>query len=147
MIRTLLIIGVLACGFTACNAQATSKAPQRAPKIDSKVTKQYDEKGNLIGYDSTYTEYYSNVEGDSLLHDSLFDRIRQQFTNQRRMFGGWKQTDSLFMGGFEGFPFDEQFNAMNRFMREVDSLQNSMMRQQLYHKNVPPSQTKPSITM
>lgn len=146
MIRTLLVIGALAYSFTACNAQETSNQ-QHAPKIDSKVTKHYDDKGNLIGYDSSYTEYYSNIEGNGLMLDSLFNHIRQQFANQHQMFNSWNQTDSLFLKQFDAFQFDEQFNAMNRFMREVDSLQNNLMRKHLYNKSTQPTSTKPGITM
>src|SRR5690348_904992 len=41
------------------------------PKIAIKVNRQYDKKGNMIGFDSTYTSYYSNISGDTTQMDSL----------------------------------------------------------------------------
>ncbi len=49
------------------------------PKTNIKVNKEYDENGNLIRYDSTYSYYYSNIEGDSLLRDSVFNKFRTFF--------------------------------------------------------------------
>ncbi len=42
------------------------------PKEDIKVNKEYDENGYLIRYDSTYTYYYSNIEGDEIVADSIW---------------------------------------------------------------------------
>ncbi len=57
------------------------------PKVDIKVNKEYDENGNIIRYDSTYTYFYSgngeipdsisfnfNFPGNSLFIDPFFDR-------------------------------------------------------------------------
>jgi hypothetical protein len=41
------------------------------PKVAIKVNRRFDEKGNLIGFDSTYTSYYSNISGDTAQMDSL----------------------------------------------------------------------------
>ncbi|MCB4234259.1 hypothetical protein LDL59_01710 [Kaistella anthropi] len=46
------------------------------PIEDIKVNKEYDENGNLIRYDSTYTYYYSNIEGDEIAADSIFNNFR-----------------------------------------------------------------------
>src|SRR5688572_23700264 len=41
------------------------------PKVNIQVNKHYDGKGNVVGFDSTYTSFYSNVDGDTLKMDSL----------------------------------------------------------------------------
>ena len=55
------------------------EAIKQEPKIDIRVNKKYDEAGNQIGFDSTYTSYYSNVEGDTILMDSLFKQFNPFF--------------------------------------------------------------------
>ena len=35
------------------------------PKVNIKVNKQYDDKGNLVRFDSTYSSFYSNKPGDA----------------------------------------------------------------------------------
>src|SRR5690242_16090157 len=49
------------------------------PKVDIKVNRRYDEKGNMIGFDSTYTSYYSNISGDTAQMDSLMGRFDRYF--------------------------------------------------------------------
>jgi hypothetical protein len=45
------------------------------PKVSISVNRHYDDKGNLTGFDSTYSSFYSNVKGDtSGLHSLLNDR-------------------------------------------------------------------------
>jgi len=41
------------------------------PTTDISVNRRYDDKGNLIGFDSTYTSYYSNIPGDTTKINSL----------------------------------------------------------------------------
>ncbi|VAW28036.1 hypothetical protein MNBD_BACTEROID06-500 [hydrothermal vent metagenome] len=79
--------------LVSCNAQSTqtekggiSKAPlektnENQPQVDIKVNKEYDEDGNLIKYDSSYVEYYSNWGGDSILLDSLYSGF-EPFMNE-----------------------------------------------------------------
>src|SRR6266705_2989824 len=44
------------------------------PKVDIKVNRHYDNEGNIIGYDSTYSSYYSNVPGDTTwVHSPMKD--------------------------------------------------------------------------
>ena len=49
------------------------------PHTDIKVNKEYDEDGNVIRYDSTYSYYYSNIDGDSLLEDSIISNFKNYF--------------------------------------------------------------------
>src|SRR4051812_3814635 len=52
---------------------ATNTADRvRKPAVNIKVNKHYDDKGNLVGMDSTYSWYYSNIKGDTARIDSLF---------------------------------------------------------------------------
>ena len=51
------------------------------PKIKIKANKQYDDKGNLIRYDSTYSYSYSTPEGKSIQsnNDSIYKQFRSFF--------------------------------------------------------------------
>lgn len=75
------------------------------PRVNVKVNRHYDEKGNLIGFDSTYSTFYSDIPGnigmDSVLNsfDKHF-RFNQSFFDDhftKRFFN-----DSLFYYGFPG---------------------------------------------
>lgn len=94
------LIVLLALGFVfqlTMNAQ-NSKSPKNAPKEDIKVNREYDEKGNLIRFDSIYSYSFS---GDTTLQDLKF--------------GGFPDA---FNGHFN-FLSDSNFN--NSFFKEFDS--------------------------
>lgn len=66
-----------------CNAQSNNNSKNQ-PKTDYKVNKEYDENGNLIRYDSTYTYSYSS-NGNDAMNDSVFNEFQKHF-NQRFSF-------------------------------------------------------------
>ena len=51
------------------------------PQTKIIVNKEYDENGNLISFDSTYSYFYSNIQQDSLLGDSTFAQFKTDFCN------------------------------------------------------------------
>jgi hypothetical protein len=53
------------------------------PKVNIKVNRHYDEKGNLTGFDSTYSSYYSRASGDTAKMDSLMHRFDRFFSRNR----------------------------------------------------------------
>jgi hypothetical protein len=60
-----------------CHGQTGQKEDEKAhkknmPESNISVNKEYDENGNIIRYDSTYSWSYSSSESDSLLNDTLF---------------------------------------------------------------------------
>lgn len=136
-----LFISVLL--FTSCNAQSEKKTDvqkeeiskeQIDPKVDYKVNKKYDDEGNLIGYDSTYTYYYSNVDKDAMLQDSVFEKFSDHFNMGNSLMG-----DDFFHDFFDekNFPKDEFFKEdffsgdvksnqemINRMLSRMDSLKN-----------------------
>ncbi|MBA4057572.1 MAG: hypothetical protein C0490_22855 [Marivirga sp.] len=56
------------------------------PKVNIKVNRHYDDKGNVVGFDSTYTSYYSNVSGDTAQMDSLMNRFDRYFNLNHSSF-------------------------------------------------------------
>ena len=87
MIRDGMIAFALSIILVGCTGQTKQefteiKRDSIQPKTDIKVNKEYDEKGNLIRYDSSYSYYYSNIENDSLLGDSIFSDFQNYFNKR-----------------------------------------------------------------
>ena len=114
------------------------------PKEDIKVNKEYDENGNLIRYDSTYTYYYSNIEGDEIVADSIFNNFRNMFENNYSFstmpyFNDLFFEDSLLKYGFyKNDFFHERFmnnmQQMERLFWEMDSIKNKFSMEQFSEK-------------
>jgi len=119
---------------TAQNEPQMDKKPENKPKVDIKVNKKYDDNGNLIGYDSTYTWTYSNLQGDTVsvnadsvithfmpnvgmqfpgLKDPFFDDI---FLNDTSMY------NNFFDRNYYQDVWGKQNDEMTRMFRELDSL-------------------------
>lgn len=132
-------MALLTFPLTACNGQnrvdkKDNKTDTIKPKVDIKVHKEYDEQGNLISVDSTYSYLYSNIKNDSLLEKEIFDRFKYN------MDAEFKPFDSIFMEDFfkttpftlKDFYTDEFF--LNNFrmhhkriediFKQMDSLKN-----------------------
>lgn len=152
--KKMLLIMMIPLLMVSCNAQTKEKkkneAPQQVskkemnhnmPKVDIKVDKVYDNKGNLVGYDSTYVWSYTNNQGDSvsLDIDSVISRFKPIvnarypgfLNNYDKMFFN----DSLFYHDFL-YPdyfmnrWEKNMGRMNRTMKEMDSLKNLFFREQ-----------------
>ena len=144
--KQLIIAWLMLAGFTGCNAQNnqktsksdTSNHHENAPKVTYKVNKKFDEKGNLISYDSSSVWSYSddgnrhNVEADSVMiafkrqFDSSFPTI---FRNN---FGDPMWNDSFFFRDFTASDYfmqkwQQHYFSMENMMRQMDSLRNSFI--------------------
>jgi len=139
--KNLMIILLSFFTLISCNAQDKKEEDNKSnkisketikPKIDYKVNKEYDENGNLIRLDSTYTYYYSNIDKDAMMKDSVFKKINEHF-NMNSPFGK-SFYDDFFQDGFnEDDFFQEDFfrgnfkrnrEMMNKMMQRMDSLKN-----------------------
>lgn len=110
MKRLILVIALAAGLFGIILAQPKKETKKsNAPKEDIKVNKKFDEQGNLIQYDSTYTYNWSS---DTTLTNQLSPEDFQKF------FGGNLGffNDSTMMGHsfFDGFDqmFSDHFGMM-----------------------------------
>ena len=132
---------------TGCNAQHQQNEKQlkdvvatqdNKPQVSWKVNKKYDEKGNLIGYDSTYTWTYSSKgKTHSVQTDSVMAAFREQFNAQfpaifNKSFGDPIWSDSLFYRDFatQGYfmkKWNEHYFDMKGMMKQMDSLRNSFL--------------------
>jgi len=141
--KKLAILLMSALMLTGCNAQdkdAKAKDNSIKPKIDYKVNKKYDDNGNLIGYDSTYTYYYSNIDKDAMIKDSIFQKFNEHFSNLS-MFEDDKFFDEFFKQNtysedefFKDDFFRESFKnnqkIMEEMMKSMDEMKNQFFMQQ-----------------
>jgi len=134
-----LILLFIFFGIYSCNSQEIKSGKrtmgENKPHVESKMNRKYDEHGNLIEFDSTYTSYYSTYKGDTLQADSILRNFKMYFNHH---FSGIRSDnyfdmDSTFHQEFfsDDF-FEKQFfrqdKLMLRMMREMDSIKNEFFR-------------------
>jgi hypothetical protein len=142
-----LIIGMLILvGFIACNAQnnkKTSKSdttnyPENAPNVTTKVNRKFDDKGNMINYDSSFIwSYSSSGNSHTVEADSVMIAFKRQFDSSfptmfRNNFGDPVWNDSFFFRDFASSDYfmqkwHEHYFNMENMMRQMDSLRNSFI--------------------
>jgi hypothetical protein len=104
------------------------------PKVYIKVNKRYDDKGKEIGFDSTYTSYYSNIQGDTVGMDSLMGSFDRYFKRDHSMMFD-KQFNSLFFNDSARYPdffhndfFMKRYELNDHYLRDMmnrmDSIKN-----------------------
>jgi hypothetical protein len=150
--KKLIMLVLLPLLLASCEGQVAKSSGQadstkymqsetRMPKADIRVNKAYDDKGNLISYDSTYVWSYSNHTGDSVNID--VDSVMQEFwpfMNSRMQDGTpyledqWWGYDSLFYDAFLNHDYfmsrwKENRKAMDRMIREMDSVKGLFFRE------------------
>jgi hypothetical protein len=137
--KKLVLLIVLLFFSVGCNAQenkAQSKeqTDKNMPKTNIIVNKEYDENGNLIRYDSTYSYFYSNVEGDSTFADSILTnfkgRVFESFPDVHTPF--WNDMffeDSLltydfYKDDFFTKRFEMNMKRFEKLFKEMDMFKN-----------------------
>ena len=142
---TLIASVILAVLFAACDPRAESGNLDQEkktasgdsihkPKVNIRVDKHFDDKGNMIGFDSTYSSFYSNMEGDTIKMDSLINSFDQYFYNSHSSFLE-RQFDPLFFNDSTRYPdffhkdfFLRRYELNDDYMRDMmgrmDSIKN-----------------------
>lgn len=106
-----LVISLILFSFVSQNKNDKSFIPdnedslkKNEPKVDVKVNKKYDENGNLIAYDSSYSIIYSSPGTDiqyfNLDNDSVISKLRNQMK-----INNFFENDTIF-DNFSGFGFN-----------------------------------------
>lgn len=140
MKRTWMLFIAVTLILSSCNGQGKqikdnhSSNLKNAPKEDIKVNKEYDEDGNLIKYDSTYTYIYSNIEKDSITEDSIFNNFRKMFDatypfSNKPNFNNFFFEDSLlkydfYKKDFFSERFKRNMEQADKIFQEMDSIKN-----------------------
>jgi hypothetical protein len=144
MKRTMIISILFSLIIVSCNGQknenAISKAKDNQPKTNILVNKEYDDSGNLIKYDSTYSYYYSNIENDNLLRDSIMNQFKRSFNKQYLFSKDPFFNDFFFQDSLLNFDFytkdfflnryQNNPQRMNQLFMEMDSIKNLFYREQ-----------------
>lgn len=132
--------------FALTNSQNIKKDSLKSnePKVDIKVNKKYDDYGNLIQYDSTYSYVYSSPDMSSNDFDSIIGNFKPFFYNNiPDVFGN--SFDDFFNSGtfsnedfFKNDFFENQLLNHSKMMEEMiskmDSIRNEYLNQQ-YPRN------------
>lgn len=90
------------------------------PKIDVKVNKKFDEKGNMIQYDSSYSIIYSSPGTDIQFYNLDNDSIFSQFKNSMQ--------ENDFFKHFPDMDFQNDFFKMDTWdnMKRMQEMMNKM---------------------
>ena len=103
---------------------------KNAPKTDVRVNKKYDDKGNLIQYDSTYSWYYHSPAG-SIMHiesDSLYGNFRSFFQHRYDTLMNQNLNDIFFTDSLFGYDFFNPDYFLERYRLNMQKFEN-MFRQ------------------
>jgi hypothetical protein len=126
---------------TTDNASSNKNEPQE----NITINKTFDENGNLIQYDSTYTYFYSNIEGKPEIADSIFGEFRKEFNTQYPFLSTPFFDDYFFdeaflqkhfyMEDFFSNSFKENLESMNKLFMNMDSMKNQFFENQFPQSN------------
>lgn len=140
MKRMVFISIALLLALSSCSGQTGKKENENSgksntPKTNIKVNKVYDDHGNIIRYDSTYSYVYSNLEKDKSLRDSVINNFRKDFNkdyffSNQPFFNNLFFQDSLlrydfFKKDFFSKRFELNTEKMDKLFQEMDSVKNS----------------------
>jgi hypothetical protein len=120
------------------NSRAESDSTNK-PKVNVQVNRKYDDKGNLVAFDSTYSAYYSNIKRDTSQMDSLMKRFDAWFGNNHLSLFD-KQFNSLFFRDSSRYPdffhndfFMKRYELNDPYLRDMmqrmDSVKNRFYRE------------------
>ena len=151
-------LAAVAMTLTACDGQAqqhqkdasdkdTVAARVDTPRTEVRVNKEYDDQGNLIAYDSTYSSFYSSHNADPAIMDSLFRDFMPRFNTQFPFMTDPGFNDLFFRDSllYPDFFHDDFFRKrmemndrwMQQMMAEMDSMKNDWFRNRAL--STPPS--------
>jgi|GEM_PF-869829 len=110
------------------------------PQVNIKVNRHYDDKGNLIGFDSAYSSFYSNIKGDTARMDSLMTIFDRYYNRNHSLFFD-KQFNTLFFNDSLRYPdffhndfFLKRYELNDAYlrgmMRRMDSIKNRFYQDQ-----------------
>jgi len=106
----------------------------KKPDVKIQVNRRYDDKGNLVGFDSTYSSFYSNINGDTVRMDSLMKSFDTYFGRQHSQLFD-QQFNKLFFNDSLAYPdffhrdfFIKRYELNDRYLRDMmhrmDSIKN-----------------------
>lgn len=133
----IILLLISSCTTEKINGQQKNEDSLIVNKPQTKiiVNKEYDENGNLISFDSSYSYLYTNVKQDSIFGDSSYTMFQQKFfnsfpKNQRPFLNEIFFEDTLlsndfFMDDFFSKRYRLNHERFDEFFRDMDSVKNN----------------------
>ena len=152
----IMLVSLLFVTFSGCNGQTqkaneqllsdkgktniTKDDEENKPRIDVKVNRQYDDKGRMIKFDSSYTYFYSSPKGSKQIgNDSIFNSFRSFFDKSYPDYMNRKNdniffNDSLFKYDFFNDNYFQKRFELNEKMfenmyQQMDSIKKEFLKQ------------------
>jgi hypothetical protein len=139
------------------NVSSTGEQAKNKPQTNIKVNKEYDDKGNIISYDSTYTWSYSSHGDNAAVSDSVLAQFKNFFNQGGAMsmddfFGNRSSQDTVSAkaSDLDDFFASHQKNSMEQMRRmfaEMDSIQNNLFRDKVQPKARLPKQAPDTLSV
>jgi len=148
MKRILILVFAYSFFLTSCTAQSENdnktstdmSSKKNEPQENIMINKTFDENGNLVQYDSTYTYYYSNIEGKPEIADSILGEFRKEFNTQcpflnTPFFDDFFFNDDSMMKRFYTHDyftnkFEKNMKTMDQLFMDMDSIKNLFFKDQ-----------------
>ena len=142
ILGVIILLLITSCTTEKINGQQENEDSLLVNKPQTKiiVNKEYDDSGNLVKFDSSYSYFYSNMERDSTFADSSFSLFQEKFFNsfpnhQKPFINDMFFEDSLLSYDFykddffsNRFRFNRQ--RFDKLFEEMDSLKNKFYNKQ-----------------
>jgi hypothetical protein len=136
--------------LVGCNGQSKNEKNnsdnKNKPQSSIKVNKEYDKDGNLIRYDSTYSYYYSNVQKNEALKDSIFNNFKSDFNEKyffsdEPYFNNFFFQDSLlkydfYKNDFFLKRFKDNMERMDSLFKGMDMFKNDFFEKQFHEPGI-----------
>jgi len=120
---------------------SVAKDSLNKPEVNIKVNKHYDDNGNVIGFDSTYTSFYSNMQSDTARMDSLMGSFDRYFKRDHSLFFD-NQFNSLFFKDSTRYPdffhddfFMKRYELNDHYLRDMMSRMDSIKNHFYYERS------------
>jgi hypothetical protein len=115
------------------------------PKVSIQVNRRYDDKGNMVGFDSVYSSFYSNVSGDTVQMDSLMNSFDRYFNRNHSSFFRNEFTPLFFNDSlrypdfFHNDFFMKRYELNDQYLRDMmhrmDSIKNRFYQEHSEKRN------------
>ncbi|MCW8850360.1 MAG: hypothetical protein OQJ81_10320 [Melioribacteraceae bacterium] len=136
ILGVLCLLSIAGCTTEKINGQQENVDTLATNKPQTKiiVNKEYDEFGNLVKFDSSYSYFYSNLQNDSTFGDSSYSLFQKDFFNSFPNIQKPFLNDIFFEDSLLNYDFYKDDFFSNRFrsnrkrfdkmFEEMDSLKN-----------------------
>jgi len=132
--KTFLLLFLFVIIYYSNNIQAQNKSESK-PDVHINVNREFDEKGNVIKYDSTYSWSWSS-DGSQSINDSIAAKF-PQILNNKSFFDNSFNNQFNFFNDTTFFGNDPMFGNFEKQMQEMLQRQQQMFDE--IYKQIPDS--------